>query len=334
MMFDENQLVQVKWSNKTRRWFESKGYLFTAYGDNFFVKAKDLSDGSGKKVKVICDYCGKEYEVVYCDYNNREDKTKDVCGRKCRALKQYENSKSKRAKYQFDKAREICDMYNYQLLTSEDEYTAVNMDVKFICKKHGLQTIPLYNLIHGHECYFCSYEKRGENSRHSIEYVQTIIESYNNNQLLNPEDYLGSNIHNLKIKCGSCGRVYETSFSDYVSNMQIRCKSCAQSESNGEMRIRVFLEKNNINFTQEKTFDDCVDKRRLPFDFYLPEYNLIIEFDGQHHFYETGRGNLEITKKHDEIKNQYCKTNGIDLLRIPYWHGNGLENILIKQLNL
>lgn len=41
-MYNENQLVEVKWNSKTRKYYESKGYSFTNYGDVFFVKAKDL----------------------------------------------------------------------------------------------------------------------------------------------------------------------------------------------------------------------------------------------------------------------------------------------------
>jgi very-short-patch-repair endonuclease len=100
------------------------------------------------------------------------------------------------------------------------------------------------------------------------------------------------------------------------------------------MRIREFLEINKISFVQEKRFEDCKDKRILPFDFYLPSYNLCIEFDGQHHFQENHFKNYKSTKKHDEIKNQYCKDNDIDLLRIPYWEGNKIEDIIAKQLNL
>lgn len=336
MMFDANQLIEVMWSNKTRKWFESKGYLFTAYGDKFFVKARDLSEGSKKKVKVVCDYCGTEYKMIYCDYNNRKDKTKDVCSQKCRALKQFESSKEKRAKYQFDKIREVCDMYDYELLTTEEEFTTSQMDVEFICKKHGIQSMMLDNLSRGSKCIRCSYEERGSNSRHSIEYVKSVIESCNNNKLLNPEDYINATEKNLKILCGSCGNTYTTSFDAYTAKgkQKIKCFSCSCKESKGECRIREFLERNNIIFEQEKMFDDCKDVRRLPFDFYLPEYNLIIEFDGQHHFYETGLGNYELTKRHDEIKNQYCKNNNIDLLRIPYFYGNDIEKIITKQLNL
>lgn len=332
-MFDENQLVEINWSNRTKKYYEAKGYAFTRYGDSFYVKAKDLTSGANAKVEVICDFCGKSYCPKYSDFNKRIDKSVDSCN-DCKTYKQWGKTKNNRAKEKFDAIKEICFDNDYELITNESEFIGAFTPIEYICKKHGVQKQSLENIIHGHKCYFCSYEERGLNCRHSIEYVKSTIESYNNNKLLNPIDYIGSNVHNLKIECGLCGRHYETSFSDYINNMQIRCKSCAHKESVGEMKIRMFLEDNNINFIKEKTFKDCVDKKRLPFDFYLPEHNLIIEFDGQHHFYDVGFGDYETTKKHDEIKNKYCKDNNINLLRIPYWNGSKIEKILIKQLNL
>lgn len=66
----------------------------------------------------------------------------------------------------------------------------------------------------------------------------------------------------------------------------------------------------------------------------MPDYNLIVEFDGQMHYYDVGYGNHEMTVRHDKIKNKYCDDNNIKLLRIPYWNGNNIEEILTKELNL
>ena len=95
------------------------------------------------------------------------------------------------------------------------------------------------------------------------------------------------------------------------------------------------MDLNKINFVQEKRFVDCRDNKPLPFDFYLPDHNLIIEFDGQQHYEpKFGKESFAITQKHDEIKNQYCKNNNINLLRVPYFEGHNIENIISKQLNL
>lgn len=66
-----------------------------------------------------------------------------------------------------------------------------------------------------------------------------------------------------------------------------------------------------------------MDIRPLPFDFYLPEYNICIEYDGEQHNRSVkhfGGDKAFYTRiKHDNIKNEYCKNNGISLLRIPYF---------------
>ena len=99
------------------------------------------------------------------------------------------------------------------------------------------------------------------------------------------------------------------------------CPRC--QESTGEREIRQWLEENNIEYVFQKTFQDCKDKRELPFDFYLPQYNSIIEYDGGQHFkpipFFGGYDAFEARVKHDKIKDQYCETNNIRLLRIPYF---------------
>ena len=332
-MYNENQLVEIKWRNNTKKYYESKGYIFTNYGDAFFVKAKDLTNNAKVEVEVVCDFCGKIYRPIYANFSKRMDKSIDSCN-ECRIYKQWAITKKKRAKEKFDIIRKICAENDYELITQESDFVDAFTPIEYICKKHGIQRQTLDSMIHGHRCYSCSYEERGLNCRHSIDYVKSVIEKYNGNKLLNPEDYTGVFEKNLRIKCGECGNEYITNFDSYVHKNQTRCPHCAKSESVGEFRIRKFLEEHKIYFEQEKTFKDCVDKKYLPFDFYLPNYNLIIEFDGQHHFSNVMFDNYDITQKHDEIKNQYCESHNINLLRIPYWEGNNIEEILTTQLNL
>ena len=64
-MFDENQLVLVKWNSKIKSHYVERGYHFTKMGDEFEVKAKDLTIGSHVMVSCTCDYCGKQYELMY-----------------------------------------------------------------------------------------------------------------------------------------------------------------------------------------------------------------------------------------------------------------------------
>ena len=79
-------------------------------------------------------------------------------------------------------------------------------------------------------------------------------------------------------------------------------------------------------------FDDCKKKRTLPFDFYIPLLNLLIEYDGAQHFESPeifgGEEGLQERQENDKIKNDYCSKNGIKLVRIPYTHFDQIETIL------
>lgn len=130
----------------------------------------------------------------------------------------------------------------------------------------------------------------------------------------------------LLCECKECGEQFWTHLTNWKNGSKIRCNYCVRTESNLEILVRKWLEENNINFIQEYKFDDCVAKRRLPFDFYLPQHNICIEVDGIQHYKSGERlhGHLfdeQDFKKiveHDEIKNNYCKENNIKLLRLGY----------------
>lgn len=114
------------------------------------------------------------------------------------------------------------------------------------------------------------------------------------------------------------------------------CPKCRSSS--GEKKIREILEKYNIKYEQQKSFDKCKYKNKLKFDFYLYDYNLLIEYQGFQHYsieknyWGVDKHFLEINKIKDEIKRNFCQNNQIRLLEIPYWEKKNIENILVKEL--
>jgi very-short-patch-repair endonuclease len=100
----------------------------------------------------------------------------------------------------------------------------------------------------------------------------------------------------------------------------IKCKEA--KESNGEKEVRLLLRKSRIKFEPQHRFDDCRHINPLPFDFYIPKYNLCIEYDGRQHYepipYFGGEEAFEKNQLRDKIKNNYCKDNNIPLIRIRY----------------
>ena len=140
----------------------------------------------------------------------------------------------------------------------------------------------------------------------------------------------------VKLKCNICNNVWLATPSNLISR-QTGCPHC--NSSHGERKITDFLNKNNIIFEAQKSFDDCSVKRALKFDFYIPSKNLCIEYDGEQHYIpvdfsgnDNGEQCLKYNQKRDKIKDKYCKENNIDLLRIPYWEKDNIETILINKL--
>jgi len=99
----------------------------------------------------------------------------------------------------------------------------------------------------------------------------------------------------------------------------------------GENKIRKFLFENNIEFIEQKKFPECKKKSYLPFDFYLTNLNICVEYDGIQH-YEPIRGNKQFleTKENDKIKSNFCRKNNIKLKRISYKKFNQIEKIITK----
>ena len=96
---------------------------------------------------------------------------------------------------------------------------------------------------------------------------------------------------------------------------------CLQNKSSMEAFVKDTLDNNKIEYIQQKRFNDCRDVYSLPFDFYLPQYNLCIEVNGTQHYREQQifSETLEHRKMIDNIKKEYCKKNNILFLELPYW---------------
>ena len=139
--------------------------------------------------------------------------------------------------------------------------------------------------------------------------------------------------HKWRCRCNLCGNEEA-----YIKTDNLRTQeSCGcLMESKGSRKIKTILEKNNISFIQEKRFADLRFEDtgyQARFDFYVND-EYIIEYDGRQHFIQ-GNGVYDNeekfmrTQEHDRIKNEYCHSHNIPIIRIPYTE---LENITLEML--
>ena len=117
----------------------------------------------------------------------------------------------------------------------------------------------------------------------------------------------------------------------------IGCTIC--KESRGEKKIAMVLAKLEIKYKRQKKFPTCRNEKCLRFDFYLKDFNLCVEYDGRQHFEAVrafdGEKGLARVQKNDAIKNEWCKNNSVDLLRIDYHVKNikDIESAIIQKLS-
>lgn len=141
------------------------------------------------------------------------------------------------------------------------------------------------------------------------------------------------------IECRKCGKKYLGIPTELISHKRTHgmnpC-SCWKKYSVGVQKIINILTENNILFELEKKFDTCLSPKGnpLPFDFYLPTKNILIEYDGEHHFniaFGQDEEKLILQKEYDNIKTEWCLKNNITLIRIPYFKKKITLNDIIKQ---
>lgn len=325
----ENQLIESKWSCSNKKHLISKGYVFTKMGESLFVKPEDLPSGSHLKVNVKCDYCGKIVKVEWRDYfKYKYDK---YSCKKCRQRKTSEYNLKERQLSLYTRALDFCNKKGYTLLTQKDEIKNSDSIVKYECKKHGVFETKIYALISQHGCSKCQNEEKGKNLMLSPNEVEERIAAFGG-KLLNKNEYKGWEVNNLIVVCPNCNKPYTTSLFQFTRHENTCCRKCSRKESLGEYNIRKYLSKLNINYIQEHRFDNCKDKLSLPFDFYLPDHNICIEYQGLQHFspikYFGGYEDFIIRKNHDKIKKNYCIKNDIKLIEITYRNYKYIDKIL------
>lgn len=231
------------------------------------------------------------------------------------------------------------DKYNYRLLPQEVSYQDI---VKIICPQHGVFKQKARTHAIGSGCQICAHESRERNlyssKRHTKDmFIKKARLIYGNYYDYTDVVYTGQ-MKTITITCRTHG-----SFTLIANNhlYGVGCSKCKHSR--GEIAIGQWLTQHHIQHECQKAFNDLflpntIKRTNKPkYDFFLPAFNLLIEYDGQHHFKPVnfrGVSNEEAHRLHerthlsDSIKNQYAKNHNLKMLRIPYTQFKNISTIL------
>ena len=211
---------------------------------------------------------------------------------------------------------------------------------------HGDYEITPNQFFKGVRCPYCDRKKihpKDSFAQYHIDNTdENFIENYwSSKNTVDPYTISICTKKKVWIKCRNGHEDYEVTCDCFSRNN--RCPVC--KESKGERCIREYLIKNNINFDPQKTFSGLVsDKNKLlSYDFYLPQFNLLIEYQGEYHYMPVYYKNktkeycdnkFAKQQEHDRRKKEYAQSHNITLLEIPYWDYDNVESILAEALNI
>lgn len=275
-----------------------------------------LYTGAKEKGIIKCLECGSIYELKNASnflYKNK----KRICS-KCVSREDTRNMKKKIEKI-FD------NNYNIQLLNT---YVKITNDLEIKCLKCGgvFRRKP-YVLTQTQKCPICeTYSTLKTETFFKKELEDKLNGEY---ELLG--EYKGTNTPAL-FKHTDCGFIFKNTPHQILQKTP--CPKCKKFNSKGEIKIKKFLEAKGILFIPQKHFKNL---KKLSFDFYLPDYNLLIEYQGEQHFHPIKYfgGNNKYLKQieNDNIKRKFCKKNNLSLLEIGYTEYNQIDRILLKWFN-
>lgn len=289
------------------------------------IKHGDLYDYSKvkyikatQKITIICSKCKNEWETL--PHNH-------LAGRGCKIC-QYKNLKQNQPdsiEHFLEKSKQIYGnkftyLSGYKTTKSKIKLKCTECD--HIFKRRASSHLENYG------CPSCQTKKNIQNKPQEIIVFEERCKKVHNKKYEYCGDYKGQKFK-IKIFC----KKHQSHFTQNAGAHLLKKQGCPKCKlSKGELKIEQTLKMNSIQFEKDKKFNDCKNKQLLRFDFFLPTQNTCIEYDGEQHFYAIkhfgGEKRFLECKKNDEIKNEFCKINKINLIRIPFFEFNNIEKFI------
>ena len=216
--------------------------------------------------------------------------------------------------------------YDYSLVK---EISGSKDIVDIICPEHGIFKQTVSNHMNsGDKCPECAGIRRWDTDILISEFNKIHFGIYGYSLVKYESAY-----KKVKIICKKHG-IFNQGIHHHLKGQG--CKSCS-SNSIGEEYVKLHLEQMKIKYIHQHGFDTCRYINKLNFDFYLPDYNTCIEFDGIQHFKPVkdfgGEKGFIDGQRRDECKNKWCVENNVRLIRIKYDQISKISEILNSELS-
>jgi len=183
-------------------------------------------------------------------------------------------------------------------------------------------------------CGVCHGKQVGLSNCFATRKSHLINEWHPTKNILTPYDITSDSREEIWFKCPECGNEWLTTAKSKNTKL---CPDCNKSQ--GEKECKRFLDIRNLFYIPQKKFEGLIGTGGglLSYDFYLPQYNLLIEYQGQFHdgtAFQQNKNDIEKQVEHDRRKKEYALRNGYDLLEIWYLNYDNIEEILDNYLSL
>lgn len=249
------------------------------------------------KLRVKHNWCGNIYEVKPTNF---------LSGKRC----PYCYGNRKKTDKEFN--QEVFDLVG-------DEYTFLDDYVNDYTKlkvKHNqcenTYEVSPSSFLQGHGCPYCF----GKHKKSNEQFQQEVYDLVGNEYTF-LDKYINTDTK-LRIKHNRCENIYEVKPSNFLFGY--RCPYC--NSPKGETVITKLLDTFSIEYEYQKTFPDLKDKSYLSYDFYIPDQNILIEYQGIQHYQPVdhfgGDDRFMVQQKHDQTKLDYAKEHGYNLIAVPY----------------
>ena len=192
------------------------------------------------------------------------------------------------------------------------DYKDGRENVIIVCPVHGDFSKTPKNHLKGQGCPICGELEGAEKRTYTYdEFVELSNLKHNNFYGYEKVEYNKSEIEVI-IVCPVHGDFPQ------LPNNHLQGKGCPKCTNKREGRIAIILNEIGVVHRNHRISNPF-------FDFYLPEYNLIIERDGEQHYFNAFRFRSKRKKsieEHHQIdieKTNLAKSKGHKICRIPYW---------------